>query len=386
MSTTGSTTQTVHGNSAAPTTLRGSSGRPLLQGHDAVLLDLDGVVYVGPDAVPHAADALTRAARAGSRLAYITNNASRPPATVSAHLRDLGVPAQDADVVTAAQAAARHLADRLPPAARVLLIGGDGLREALGEVGLTAVGSLADDPVAVVQGFSPDTSWARLAEATHAVRAGLWWVATNLDATVPTPGGPAPGNGLLVQLVARAAGRDPDAVCGKPERALFDEAVARLGAHEAVVVGDRLDTDLRGARTAGLTGLLVLTGVTGVPELLAAAPHERPHHLGRDLRSLHDAHPEVQVAQDGAGLTVRCREAVVTAGPEEVVVRSAVGGADGLDVLRAAAEAVWAARDAGAHQGRGVDLTGLARQVVHSLAPRTTGPGDDPVGDVGTGL
>ncbi|WP_337063272.1 HAD-IIA family hydrolase [Kineococcus sp. G2] len=382
-----STTEHATGRDAAAApaaVLRGSS-RPLLGEHDALLLDLDGVVYVGPHAVPHAAETLRRADSAGVRLAYITNNASRPPATVSEHLRALGAPARDEDVVTSAQAAARHLAERLPAGSRVLLVGGEGLREALVASGLAPVGDLADGPVAVVQGFSPDTSWARLAEATHAVRAGLWWVATNLDATVPTPGGPAPGNGLLVQLVARAAGREPDVVCGKPERALFDEAVARLGARNALVVGDRLDTDLQGARAAGLLGLLVLTGVTGARELLTAAPHERPHLIGRDLRSLGDEHPEPVLEHGEEAVVVRCRGAEVRVGPEGVFVRSAAAGPDGLDVLRAVAEAAWAVRDAGLGERWDVGDE-LARIATHSLDTDTNAPGDDVPGAVGSGL
>ncbi|MEZ0492823.1 HAD-IIA family hydrolase [Kineococcus sp. TBRC 1896] len=330
--------------------LHASTGT-LLEDHDVLLLDLDGVVYVGPDAVPHAPEALRGAVDAGHRLGFITNNASRPPATVAAHLRDLGVPAADEDVVNSAQAAADHLARELPAGSPVLLVGTTGLREALTGAGLRPTED-RHEAVAVVQGFSPDLGWQQLAEATHAVRSGVPWVATNLDATVPTPGGPAPGNGLLVDLVARAAGRGPDVVCGKPERALFDAAVARLGARRALVVGDRLDTDLQGARTAGLDGLLVLTGVTGVRELLAAAAHERPTHVGRDLRSLGDVHPAVEVTVQGgtAGeeVVATCRDAVVRVQDGRLGTGACGAGPDGLDVLRAAASAVWAAADAGA--------------------------------------
>ncbi|WP_432492099.1 HAD-IIA family hydrolase [Kineococcus gypseus] len=382
MSTTESTSATT-GSGATPTTLRGTAGA-LLTEHDAVLLDLDGVVYVGPHAVPHAADSLTAAAGGGARLAYITNNASRPPATVAAHLRELGVPAEDGDVVTSAQAAARHLAQRLAPGSPVMLVGGAGLREALELAGLTPVASLADGPAAVVQGFSPDTSWARLAEATHAVRSGLLWVATNLDATVPTPGGPAPGNGLLVQLVASAAGRRPDVVCGKPERALFDEAVERLGARRALVVGDRLDTDLQGARTAGLTGLLVLTGVTGVAELFAAGEHERPHLVGRDLRSLGDAHPATVLEERDGALTARCRGAEVRVATGAAEVTAAHGGPDGLDLLRAASEAVWRVRDAGLDERWGVDTATLLEPVARSVDAAPAAGGGH--GAVGRGL
>ena len=340
-------------------TLRASRGT-LLEDHDALLLDLDGVVYVGPHAVDHAPEALGAAVAAGVRLAYITNNASRPPSAVAEHLSALGVPAVVEDVVTSAQAAARYLATTVPAGSPVLLVGGAGLRLALEEVGLRAVDRLADDPVAVVQGFSPDLGWAQLAEATHAVRSGLPWTASNLDATVPTPGGPAPGNGLLVDLVARAAGRRPDAVCGKPERPLFDEAVARLGATSALVVGDRLDTDLQGARTAGLPGLLVLTGVTGVAELLAAAPHERPTQVAHDLRGTASVHPAVEVLpahSSGSDEVIAvCRAARVRIGAGGAEVVDADGGPDGLDVLRAAAEAAWRVRDTGLAQRWDVDL------------------------------
>ena len=362
-------------------TLSASTGS-LLDDHDVLLLDLDGVVYVGPDAVPHAVDALRGAVATGLRLGYITNNASRTPGTVAAHLRDLGVPAADEDVVNSAQAAAAHLAGLLDPGAAVLLVGGTGLRVALTEVGLRPTDDRSEAQ-AVVQGFSPDLGWAQLSEATHAVRSGLPWVATNLDATVPTPGGPAPGNGLLVDLVARAAGRGPDVVCGKPERALFDAAVARLHARSALVVGDRLDTDLQGARTAGLPGLLVLTGVTGTAELLAAAPRERPHFVSHDLRGLADVHPVVEVSRrsDGAGAT--CRGAQVEIESGAVVVRTGAPGPDGLDVLRAAAAAAWAFAD----DGRGVDLGGaVAALTGHVERPVEHAAVDGVPGHVAPGL
>ncbi|NIZ93670.1 HAD-IIA family hydrolase [Kineosporiaceae bacterium B12] len=343
----------------------------MLDDHDALLLDLDGVVYIGPDAVPHAAAALDAARGAGLQLAYVTNNASRPPSAVAEHLSELGVPATAVDVVNSAQAAATHLAATLPAGSPVLLVGGAGLREALEEAGLRPVTTLADAPVAVVQGFSPDLGWKQLSQATQAVRSGLPWTATNLDATVPTPGGPAPGNGLLVHVVAEAAGRRPDAVCGKPERALFDVAVQRLGASAAMVVGDRLDTDLQGAVAADLPGLLVLTGVTGVAELLAARPGERPVFVAHDLRGTADVHPGVTVETDAAGgLVARCRAAAVRVEGGTASVAADDAGPDGLDLLRAAAEAVWQARDAGTT----VDVSRLTAEVAAGLV--TAAPGD----------
>ncbi|MGZ4603909.1 MAG: HAD-IIA family hydrolase [Kineosporiaceae bacterium] len=305
---------------------------------DVALLDLDGVVYVGPDAVPGAARAIAEAARHGLRSVYVTNNASRPPGVVADQLRRLGIPAKDDDVVTSAQLAAGMLANRLAAGAPVLVVGGAGLHEALTEEGLRPVTSMEDHPLAVVQGFAPEVGWRNLAEGSRAVRAGLLWVATNLDLTVPTAHGPAPGNGTLVAAVAAAGGRRPDEVAGKPAPQAFSDAAHRAGGRRPLVVGDRLDTDLEGARAAGIPGLVVLTGVTGVTELLAAAPDVRPDLVGRDLGALLEPHPVAVAGPDGAG---RCRDAVVSVPDGKLVVETP--GHDAVDLLRAACAVAWTA-------------------------------------------
>jgi glycerol 3-phosphatase-2 len=320
----------THGRVALP------ASPPPAAVHDVALLDLDGVVYVGPHAVPGAAEALERAAALGLRSVYVTNNASRPPGAVAEQPRSLGVHADEGDVVTSAQLAAGILAQRLPTGAKVLVVGGAGLREALSAEGLVPVTAMDHEPAAVVQGFAPEVGWRDLAEGARAVRSGLLWVATNLDLTVPTPHGPAPGNGSLVAAVAAAGGRHPDEVAGKPGPRAFRDAAARAGSRRPLVVGDRLDTDLEGARAAQIPGLLVLTGITGVSELLAAAPGVRPDLVGRDLGALLVAHPEASTDDDGIG---RCNEAVVAAGDGKVVVHQT--GSDAVDLLRAACAAVW---------------------------------------------
>jgi HAD superfamily hydrolase (TIGR01450 family) len=307
---------------------------PLVDVHDVALLDLDGVVYVGPHAVPGAAQAIEAAAARGLRSVYVTNNASRTPAAVASHLRELGVPAKDGDVVTSAQIAAGILAERLPAGAAVLVVGGTGLVEALTAEGLRPVRSMGDVPLAVVQGFAPEVGWRELAEGARAVRAGLLWVATNLDLTIPTVNGPAPGNGTLVAAVAAAGGRPPDVVAGKPQPQAFRGAAARAGSARPVVVGDRLDSDLEGARAAGIPGLLVLTGITGVSELLRCPPPAQPDLVGRDLGALLTAHPQAVSDERGSGL---CGRAAVCA---DGTVEQA--GADVLDLLRAACAAAWA--------------------------------------------
>lgn len=262
-----------------------AQGRALVDGYDAVLLDLDGVVYVGANAVPGAVATIAQLRGRGVAVAYLTNNASRPASVVAHHLRQLGVDLLDADVVTAAQAAARLVRDRVPAGARVLVVGGEGLVVALSELGLQPVESYDDRPAAVIQGFSPDVDWRRLHEGVRAVRAGLPWVASNLDRTIPTATGIGPGNGLLVDVIRQVTGREP-LVAGKPERPLVDEAVRRTGARRPLLVGDRLDTDIAAAHRYGCDSLLVLTGVSSAADLIGLPAELRPTHVGADLTTL----------------------------------------------------------------------------------------------------
>lgn len=318
---------------AAP--LSGGTPEPLVARHDVALLDLDGVLYIGLDPVPGAPEAVAAAASAGLRSAFVTNNASRPPATVAAHLRELGIPATEADVVTSAQAVATLVVEVVPPGAAVLVVGGEGLQVALEERGLRPSTS-ADGVAAVVQGFSPDVSWRLLAEGTYAVRAGVPWLASNLDATVPTPRGIAPGNGALVGVIAGAVGRRPDAVAGKPETPLHDEAVRRTGARDPLVVGDRLDTDIEGANRAAVPSLLVLTGVAGPADLVLAPDGLRPTYVSTGLADgLLEPHPAVDTT---APRTWTCGGWQVRRGDEGLEVS---GEGRPLDGLRALAVAAW---------------------------------------------
>lgn len=262
---------------------RSSSG-PLIAQYDTMLVDLDGVVFVGDQPVPGAVSALAAARERQVRVVFVTNNASRPPADIAQRLTVAGIPARPDDVVTAAMAAARLLADRLDPDAPVLVVGGDGVDCALREAGLRPVRRAAEAPVAVVQGWSPDVDWGQLAEAAVAIRDGASWIATNLDRTLPSPRGPLPGNGSLVAALVTATGQHPESA-GKPQRPLFDAALGDSAAR-VLMVGDRLDTDIAGARAAGLDSLLVLSGVTDPAALLAADPASRPDYIGADLSAV----------------------------------------------------------------------------------------------------
>ncbi|RJK93108.1 HAD-IIA family hydrolase [Vallicoccus soli] len=325
--------------------LRGTRG-PLHEALDALLLDLDGTVYTGPRPVPGAPEVVGALQGRGVRCCYLTNNASRTAAATAELLAGMGLPATADDVVTSAQAAAALLASELRAGDAVLVVGGEGLEVALRDEGLVPVRSLDDGPRAVVQGFHPSVGWAQLAEAAYGVQAGLPWVATNLDLSIPTDRGVAPGNGSLVAAVRAAVHVDPR-VAGKPERALVDAALARTGSRSALVVGDRLDTDIACAVRAGLPSLAVLTGVSDAARLLAAAPGERPTYLAGDLGGLLVEHPDVE-QRDGAWWCGGWRAAVGTggaAGGPSLAVQPAGEerpGGDGWDALRAACAARWA--------------------------------------------
>jgi glycerol 3-phosphatase-2 len=340
-----------------------STAEALWDVYDVAMLDLDGVVYVGPEAVPGAPGHLAKAAAAGMRLAYVTNNASRPPDAVAQHLRDLGVDVADEDVVTSAQAAARLLSEQLPEGSAVFVIGGRGLEVALTELGLRPVQDAAEEPVAVVSGYSGELRWATVMAGAILVKAGLPWVASNTDLTVPTQQGPGPGNGALVGVVARFADRTP-VVAGKPEAPLFEETLRRVGGHRPLVVGDRLDTDIEGANTVGYDSLLVMTGVTDLDVLLAAPPALRPTYVAADLRALGEPQPEVRLegAEDDPEQAVATSEgwsATVRGGELEV---SGHGGADAW--WRVVAVVGWAHLDA---TGQPATAT--------SVSPPASGPG-----------
>ncbi|KOT46449.1 HAD family hydrolase [Streptomyces caelestis] len=317
------------------------SGQALNEAYDTALLDLDGVVYAGGSAIVHAVESLATARAGGMRLAYVTNNALRTPDTVAAHLTELGIPAEAGDVITSAQAVARLVAEQVPRGARVLVIGGEGLRVALRERGLAPVESADDDPVAVVQGYGgPELPWGRLAEASYAVARGLPWFASNTDLTIPSGRGIAPGNGAAVEVVRIATGAEPQ-VAGKPLPPMHRETVLRTGAERPLVVGDRLDTDIEGAFNGEVDSLLVLTGVTDGARLLAAPPQHRPTYVDADLRGMLTGQPEVARAGDG----FRCGGWTATAGAGELELEGDGGALDGLRALCAAA---WTAAGDGA--------------------------------------
>ena len=340
-----------------------------LDRHDVLLADLDGTLYRGREAVPGAVEAVLAAQARGVATMYVTNNASRRPVDVAQHLAELGFPAGEQDVVASSQAAAAMLADQLPAGAAVLVVGTEALVEEVTGAGLTVTAD-AGQAAAVVQGHSPDTGWRVLAEATVALRAGAVWVACNVDPTLPTERGPLPGNGSMVAALRMASAREPQ-VAGKPAPALLHEAARRSGARNALMIGDRLDTDVEGGRAAGMTTLLVLTGVSDAAELLAAPAALRPDLVGADMSAL-DRPVDELAPGPRPGWDARCSGA----GELELT-----GDGDALDALRVLCAVHWAAGGGPVEVRAGGD--GAARALGElGLAPATVAGADthDPAG------
>lgn len=257
----------------------------LVDRYDALLIDLDGTVYRGQEAVAGAAEAIAEARGKGVGIRFVTNNASRSPQAVADHLVELGFETSVDEVSTSAQAGAAMLAERLPKRAKVLVLGTKALEAEVLKRGLIPTNE-AEGAIAVLQGLSTDLGWRELAEAAVAIRGGALWVACNVDATLPTERGLLPGNGSLVAALKTATDAEP-LVAGKPATPLLEQAAKELGANRPLVIGDRLDTDILGAVNAGMDSLLVLTGVSTEQEAQALPEDQRPTYVGADLSVLH---------------------------------------------------------------------------------------------------
>ena len=224
----------------------------------AVVLDLDGVLWLGDEPLPGAADAVARFRAAGLAVGFMTNNSSLPLGGYVDKLGRLGVPADLSEVLTSALAAADVLAADLSPGSKVLACSGPGVVEALEARGFEVVD--AGPAEAVVVGWYRTFDFERLHRASSAIRAGARFVATNTDATYPAPDGLLPGNGSLVAAVATASGRRPE-VAGKPEQPTVALVRARFG-DRGVVAGDRPSTDGALAAALGWPFALVVSSAT----------------------------------------------------------------------------------------------------------------------------
>jgi len=303
----------------------------LAKAYDTALLDLDGVVYIGDDAVPGVIGALNQAHDDyGMTLTCVTNNASRSSQRVADHLQELGLKVTAEDVVTSAQAGATELAKLIPQGSNVFVLGSKDLAREVELVGLIPSHDVSQTYDAMIQGYWPDMPFRILEFAASVLRTGVPWVATNMDMTIPTPTGVAPGNGTVITALGETVNRIPTLVAGKPETPLMQQSINRTNAKRPLVVGDRLDTDIHGANNVGIDSLLVLSGVTTIEEILQAPIELRPTYLAWDASA-------VSVAQNAT----ETKDQITSCGGWKVASGDLLGQGDALDAVAAIAVAYW---------------------------------------------
>jgi 4-nitrophenyl phosphatase len=254
-----------------------------LQSFTTVLLDMDGVIYRGPQLLAGAVELIAFFQHHGIRFACITNSSTRTPDEHATRLRRDGVFVHDQHIMTSAQATRQQLDAQWPPRTPIYALGTPALHTALFNDGVFVPDSQA--PQVVVVGHSPQFSYEACCLAARAIIAGAAFIGTNPDVTVPATQGLVPECGALLAYLQAATGVAPT-ISGKPAPTMFHQALARCGGEPArtLVIGDRLDTDIAGARAAGLATALVLTGVT-TPAMLAATALQ-PDQVFTDLPQL----------------------------------------------------------------------------------------------------
>lgn len=225
-----------------------------------LIIDMDGVLYLGDSPMPGLEAFFAFLHRHQIRFQLVTNNSSLTPHMYAEKMASMEVEVEDSDILTSSIATAGYLAGLHPRGAHVYAIGEEGLMDALQSVGFVLS---RIDPVAVVVGFDRDITYAKLREATLLIRAGVPFVATNPDVTLPVPEGQVPGTGTIVAAVAAASDQEP-LVIGKPEPLLMEQAMARMGAVQetTAAIGDRPETDILSAQRAGILSILTLSGAT----------------------------------------------------------------------------------------------------------------------------
>jgi HAD superfamily hydrolase (TIGR01450 family) len=260
---------------------------PLADRFDGLLVDLDGVVWIGREPVPGSPEALRTLLETGKRIVFVTNNPGRPPAAYAERLGELGVEVGAEQVVTAGMVAARLAGEAAATAGAgtAFVIGAEALKEMVAATGARLVeGEEAWDADVVVVSGHRGFDYGELLAAKRALDRGAGLFATSHDPTMPYPGGELPGTGAILAAVETASGRRAE-IAGKPERHLFEMAREALGDVEQVaMVGDRISSDVAGGRAAGLQTILVLSGTTSREEAAAAEP--APDFVLEDLRAL----------------------------------------------------------------------------------------------------
>jgi glycerol 3-phosphatase-2 len=255
----------------------------VLARYDTILLDLDGCVWVGDEALPGSAEAIAALRGDGRRIGFVTNDARLTDDELVRKLWRLGIRAAREEVISVGGALQYALATS--PHATAYVVGAPAVHRHVTDAGLRIVNGsdLAERADVVVLAGHERFAYDELTGAVRAALRGAELVCTSRDTTFPSSTGPLPATGAIVAAVEYASGRAAVSV-GKPETAIFEAALDRLGGANALMVGDRLDADVAGARAAGLATALVLSGSTGADEAAAADP--APDHLAATLGEL----------------------------------------------------------------------------------------------------
>jgi 4-nitrophenyl phosphatase len=248
----------------------------------ALLLDMDGVLWRDAEPIGDLAAYLTTIANKGLRVAFVTNNATKTVEQYQQKFRGFGVEIAAEQIHTSANVAAKVLADQYQCGGNVFVIGERGLQDAMRDRGFKIV---ENDCLAVVVGLDREMTYQKLETATHLIREGAAFIGTNPDRTLPSPKGQVPGAGSILAFLEASTDKKPT-IIGKPERALIDSALSSLGIQpeEALMVGDRVETDVAAGQRAGCRTALVLSGVTS--DQVARAWKPAPDYIEIDLESL----------------------------------------------------------------------------------------------------
>lgn len=230
-----------------------------------LILDMDGVLHVGPRPIEGLQTFMDFILRRSLELIYVTNNSTMTPEELCERLSGFGIQASDTQIITSATATARYLAGIFPDGGEVFLVGEEGLHQAVKGAGFEVSDKM---PMAVVVGLDRQIDYQKISTAATAILNGARFVACNVDSGAPKSGGIAPGAGSMVAAI-QAVVQTPPVEIGKPDPRMFNEAVQRMGLdpEECAAVGDRLDIDIACAHLAGLPSILVLSGMTG-PEMI----------------------------------------------------------------------------------------------------------------------
>lgn len=305
----------------------------LLSQHDALLLDLDGTVWKGGEAIDGAVETINDAASQGITSVFITNNASRAPQDVATKLGAIGIQTDAGHVLTSAQAAVSLARQYVSDTGKAYVVGAPSFKDLAQAAGFTVVDSADENPDVVLHGHYPETGWAQLTEAALSIQRGARYIASNLDTTLPMERGLAVGNGSLVAAVTTATGVRP-ASAGKPEPEMFFQAQRNVSSSKPLAVGDRLNTDIEGAVAAKIAVTHVMTGVSGPMSLVEAPKEQRPTYLAVDMRDLYKDPAYLKPGAQG-GFTARVDG-------DNILLEHGTDAGTPMEALRTVLQVAWA--------------------------------------------